>query len=282
MATTLPPAKADARIDRFENQIRELDSLRKRLSRTRTQVERNHRQLLLINLRIQKISEECQPFWDQYEKSPWNRYYLVPDGKIHTSKRCRACNHYENATGGYSSTLFTLLTEWSGKSHTDMVKAYGHDLCSHCCPDVVNHPAYTTKGVMGDLAEQERARKAAEKARKADTKAATIPRDDDGNLLRLTDGCAPTTQRSAQNKVAELLNLAWWNRALAQADGTPAHVKDTVWMGDAALCARAAARLAFPDNPALQAEAAGLMFEEAQKKAQKVAAARLRRRDTPK
>ncbi len=58
----------------------------------------------------------------------WSRFYLVPDGHIHSSLSCPTCN--KNGT----SAVFGWLTDLSGLTEKEAVAEHGAILCTVCFP----------------------------------------------------------------------------------------------------------------------------------------------------
>ncbi len=58
----------------------------------------------------------------------WSRFYLVPDGHIHSSLSCPTCN--KNG----AITVFQWLTDLSGLAESDAVAEHGAILCTVCFP----------------------------------------------------------------------------------------------------------------------------------------------------
>lgn len=71
----------------------------------------------------------------------WPRYFLVPQGRIHSTTRCPTCNRQRRPTG------FEWLTTMSGEGPGAVVGEYGPILCSRCFPDA---PPSMTSGRGGD------------------------------------------------------------------------------------------------------------------------------------
>jgi rubrerythrin len=62
------------------------------------------------------------------EYKGWTRFFLVPDGHIHSSMECSTCNR------GGKATEFRWLPDLSGLSESDAVAAHGPWLCTVCYP----------------------------------------------------------------------------------------------------------------------------------------------------
>lgn len=85
---------------------------------------------------VQPFRDEAAPYEAERESRPWSRFFLVPDGHIHSSMGCRTCNR------GKYATRFTWLPQYSGRTMADMItdldargRDRSHILCSVCFPD---------------------------------------------------------------------------------------------------------------------------------------------------
>lgn len=64
--------------------------------------------------------------WER--RGRWSRFFMVPDGHIHSSMRCSTCNRLGQLTP------FVWLPELSGRTEADAVAAHGALLCTVCFP----------------------------------------------------------------------------------------------------------------------------------------------------
>ncbi|WP_280404767.1 hypothetical protein [Nocardia brasiliensis] len=76
----------------------------------------------LVNTTAEAV-EEHDKIWENHGR--WSRFFLVPDGHIHSSRSCRSL---------WPRTLLSWLPELSGESEADAVKAHGALLCTFCFP----------------------------------------------------------------------------------------------------------------------------------------------------
>jgi 8-oxo-dGTP pyrophosphatase MutT (NUDIX family)/GNAT superfamily N-acetyltransferase len=58
-----------------------------------------------------------------HKRGGWSRFFLVPDGHIHSSMQCHSCR---------PTTPFSWLPNLSGKSEGEAVEQHGPHLCTHC------------------------------------------------------------------------------------------------------------------------------------------------------
>lgn len=107
--------------------------------------------------KVESLRAELAPLNAAYEAERWSRFYLVPGGHIHSSMYCSTCNKVTSKRGDYSQSLtnFTWLTDLSGLTEEDAVKAHGALLCTVCYPTA---PVHWTNA----LEEAAKARKAAQ------------------------------------------------------------------------------------------------------------------------
>lgn len=69
----------------------------------------------------------------------WSRFFMVPGGHIHSSTACRSL---------HITTEISWLSELSGETEGDAVRAYGSVLCTHCFPSApVEWTTQATKSV---------------------------------------------------------------------------------------------------------------------------------------
>lgn len=162
-----------------------------------------------------------------YAEQPWPRFYLVPQGHLHSSTACQTCNRQ-----GYA-TAFSLIPELSGDTEAEAVAEMGAVLCTVCYPSApVEH---TDGSTVGRRTQAERDAKAADKAAKLDAKRAKAIHDDLSPLV-CSNGDRPATIIAVQRLLsARLQDLGGYGAE---------HPSAAKWAADARLCAEAlAARL---------------------------------------
>lgn len=71
------------------------------------------------------LATEREPLDAEYRSAPWNRFFLVPGGHIHSSQGCFTLR---------PTTQIGWLPQLSGLTEADAVAAHGTVLCSHCFP----------------------------------------------------------------------------------------------------------------------------------------------------
>lgn len=75
---------------------------------------------------IDKTSQEISRHESEFRRrGGWSRFFLVPDGHIHSSMACHSCR---------PTTQFGWLPHLSGKSEEEAVNEHGPHLCTHCFP----------------------------------------------------------------------------------------------------------------------------------------------------
>lgn len=153
-------------------------------------------------------------FW---RRGGWNRAYLAQshDGHVHRSQSCKTCHK------GEQPTRFVWMTEYSGASEADIVKAAGARACTVCYPypsvEDLRRPSqmHSPEEVARAKAAEDRAKKKAEKQAKAAAAAITLP---DGSPLRdelrkddTQGGSVVRTLRAAKIELnSEALSEASW------------------------------------------------------------------------
>lgn len=86
-------------------------------------------------LRLQLSDAAVAVVRAQDDYAGWSRFFLVPDGHIHSSMGCSTC---------FPTTQFMWLYELSGLTEAQAVAEYGEILCSVCYPSA---PVEWTNGV---------------------------------------------------------------------------------------------------------------------------------------
>jgi hypothetical protein len=164
------------------------------------------------------------PFEAEYHRrGGWTRAFLVSGGHLHNTMDCSTCNRMGQMT------RFAWMTQFSGSGEQEMVEAAGDRCCTVCFPsapvNVLSRPStlLTPDEEAAALArvarEEERTRKAAEKAAKAIT-------NPDGSELREPRkyGQVVRTLVTAERELTDALLLAivddtpelsHWNREAA-------------------------------------------------------------------
>lgn len=94
--------------------------------------------------RYEKADEAVDDAWGAFEDhekahyTGWSRFYLVPEGHIHSSRSCHTLR---------MTTALVWLPQLSGESEADAVAEQGTILCTHCFPSA---PAEWTVGKVDD------------------------------------------------------------------------------------------------------------------------------------
>lgn len=128
-------------------------------------------ELIAKRTELQKTITKCNADW--YANGCWSRFYFVcnSNGHIHSSVNCSTC---------YEDTRYAWLTNLSGLTEEDAVKAEGEVLCSVCFPSA---PVAWTSGTsrrdkeakaQREAEKAERQRKKAEKSLSLDGEVVTI------------------------------------------------------------------------------------------------------------
>lgn len=143
------------------------------------------------------LSDRIAPLEAEYvRRGGWTRAFLVQNngGHVHKSTNCSSC---------YASTRYAWLTDYSGKPEDKIIWAAGELACTICYPQA-RAEALTRVGEIRRPADVEREQRAAEKASKAQAKAAAAVIDPtSGKQLY-------KTVRAATNAIASGFDSLLW------------------------------------------------------------------------
>lgn len=220
----------------FDQQMRK-DTAEKRLDQelspgnrypSQTRRARLEEEIADAGQKIDELEAAMKPFEDEYQRrGGWDRAFLVKgnDGHVHRSMQCSTCNR------NGSRTNFMWMTEYSGKSESDIVSDAGRSACTVCYPSAPGDGGAESKIVDPEYQAEKQARadERARKAAEADAKGISDPNTGDRLMVdgwhiktavtaereaveRLIDvkqdGLAPTPNREyAAQRVAELDKL---------------------------------------------------------------------------
>jgi hypothetical protein len=166
--------------DRRTLLLRDLQHSRRNLGRygiTEDNIARSEAKLAENQAAIDAEVDKTEPLEAEYlRRGRWARYYRVVtsgEGHVHSSRSCHSC---------YPTTRYVWLPTLSGQGELEAVDSYGRELCSHCFPNVLNHPSYQT---AGRIAEEVSARRAVERAERDAVKAAKGIKTRDGRPVVL-------------------------------------------------------------------------------------------------
>lgn len=142
------------------------------------------------------IRDEAEPYETEYNRRPWRRYFLVTSsvGHVHRGMSCTTC---------LSTTEYAWIVDLADCDEGKMVEEYGENACTVCFPDAPAHPSFSTPGRRNQAARDERQQ---EKDRKAAEKAAKAITDVDGSPLTVGPNNHRDTYRTkvaARNALAE-------------------------------------------------------------------------------
>lgn len=143
--------------------MRKLEHARANL--TAMHVRKDPARVADFNSRINELTEALDaldaaaaPYEAIYAETRWTRFFLVPDGHLHRSRRCSSLRW---------KTLTVWLPEYSGKNETEIVELAGEAACTICYPSApVNRLSMLPVHVAArHTAAVESAEKAAKKAK---------------------------------------------------------------------------------------------------------------------
>lgn len=152
---------------------------------------------------LTKIDQDLQALADGPEstlirvyemRGSWRRAYLVTDGHVHKTRQCSSCNN------GIERTKFSWMTQYSGMSEEEIVKAAGERACTICYPSapvargeippasVMFTPEEISRSEARELAAQKKKERAAAKEAKSIL-------DVDGSVLQVYNWTHKAHQR---------------------------------------------------------------------------------------
>lgn len=151
----------------------------KRNPKRRTELEQT---ITAAQTAIAALDKKAEPLEAIYRANPWTRFFLVPGGHLHSSRRCGSLRW---------NTALYWLPEYSGKSEADIVALAGEKACTICYPSApVDRPSQLPVHVA------ERKAAAAEAAAKAETRKSAAS-------AAITVGKTTyKTQRAAENEIS--------------------------------------------------------------------------------
>jgi len=150
-----PYSGAIAAIERSNRQL-DMDYVKRNPAR-RTELEKT---ITDAKSAIAILDKKAQPLEAIYHANPWTRFFLVPGGHLHRSRRCSTLRW---------NTVLYWLPEYSGKTEADIVALAGEKACTVCYPSApVDRPSQLP------IHKKERAEKAAEEQAKAEARAAKL------------------------------------------------------------------------------------------------------------
>lgn len=86
--------------------------------------------------KLEALKAKADALQAKHDAQPWNRFYVVADGHIHSGRTCKG------GTIGIRTSV-QWATDLSGKTEAEAVAALGTVLCTHCFPSAP--VALTTK-----------------------------------------------------------------------------------------------------------------------------------------
>lgn len=201
----------DARF-KLHFQIRREESLIERLAARGHSTTSAEAELKELHVQYADLVEASFPYYSEYDRRPWNRYFLVKNGNghVHRGTDCTTC---------FATTQYGWLVELADCDESAMVEEWGERACTVCFPDAPTNPLYHRPARIDREA---RDAKDAEKAAKAAAKAEKAITDVDGSELRLGGryGDVLRTKVAARNKLSELIQNTVWYSSHTEGEGT--------------------------------------------------------------
>lgn len=165
---------------------------------------------------------QMAPLEEEYQRrGGWSRAFLVSGGHLHNTMECSTCNRMGQPT------RFAWMPQFSGADEAEMIEAAGDRCCTVCFPAapvaVLNRPS-TLLTPDEEAAARARVEREAERARKAEEKAAKAILNPDGTELKHPGrfGRVVSTLVTAERELTDALLFVyldtvdgpWLNRAM--------------------------------------------------------------------
>lgn len=140
----------------------------------------------------------------------WERAFLVegPTGHVHRSRRCSTCHR------GESPTRFVWMTDYSGRTETEIVEDAGTRACTTCYPsapaDALKRPTrmFGPDEIKAQAERDERRRRLEARSAAAAAKAIMDPLT--GVPLREEAGNRGAVLKTVTSAKRQLVSEAWW------------------------------------------------------------------------
>lgn len=144
------------------------------------------------------LDKQAEPLEAIYRANPWTRFFLVPGGHLHSSRRCSSLRW---------NTPVYWLPEYSGKTEAEIVGLAGEKACTICYPSApVDRPSRLPVHVAERKAAAAEAAAKAETRRKAAAASITVGRT------------TYKTQRAAENEISRQIETMVSRRYQEAAD----------------------------------------------------------------
>jgi hypothetical protein len=173
---------------------------------------------------LAELDKQAEPLEAIYRANPWTRFFLVPGGHLHSSRRCSSLR--------WNTTVY-WLPEYSGKSEAEIVALAGEKAGTCCYPSApVDRPSMLPVHVA------EREAQAKERAEKKAARAAAAAN-------AITVGTTTyKTQRAAENEISWQLDTMIGRRYMEAQDAEHRTYLDGLAAGNEAEARAIAAALA--------------------------------------
>lgn len=193
----------------IKSQVRNIESLKKRLARNPqgekpfAQIDEANEVLAGYRANLREIENASLPYVLEFNRRPWNRYYLVKNanGHVHRGLNCSTC---------FPDTEYGWLVNLADCDENAMIEEWGERACTVCFPAAPVNPNYHRPARIDREAQEARA---AEKAAKDAAKAEKAISDVDGSPLRI-GGNLLKTKVAARNELSSLFqNVVFYGYA---------------------------------------------------------------------
>jgi hypothetical protein len=183
------------------SEVKHMESLEHRITKApeqamagiRTQWEDANQRLIEYRIKREDAINASVPYVLEYNRRPWNRYYLVQNvnGHVHRGMNCVTC---------FNDTEYGWLVDLADCDEDAMIEEWGEMACTVCFPTAPTNPNYHRPSRRDREA---RAVREAEKSEREAKKAEKSITDVDGSPLRV-DGDILRTKVAARNELSRL------------------------------------------------------------------------------
>ena len=173
--------------------VKHIDRIKRSKHGTFTEIDRFAAQEAELRAKMTALIVESTPLQVEYNRRPWNRYYLVrnANGHVHRGMDCTTC---------FRDTEYGWLVDLADCDEDAMIAEWGERACTVCFPSAPTNPLYNRPARVDREAQEARA---AEKAAKDAAKAEKAITDVDGSPLKDSHGYALKTKVAARNELSQ-------------------------------------------------------------------------------
>jgi hypothetical protein len=181
---------------RIVSETKHLESLKRQLVKhdltwIRKEIDKVAESIQALREQNSALIAESIPFLVEYDRRPWNRYFLVTNGNghVHRGLDCHTC---------FRTTEYSWLVNLADCDEDAMIEEWGERACTVCFPSAPTNPNFNRPARVDREAREARE---AEKAAKDAVKAEKAITDLDGSPLRV-GGYVLKTKVAARNELS--------------------------------------------------------------------------------